>query len=150
MDHQVALSMGFCQARILEWVAIPFSRVSSRTRDQTRVSSIAVRFFTVWATREAPLVSYKVTTFSPGPNAHRTLCEPYKNGFCFPHCCGIPAINPHCLQSQVLLGLLLSLPDRQAGEPDVGLSTSFLWENLCDTIIFHCGSTSWWVWDLIS
>ena len=37
----------------------------------------------------------------------------------------------------MLLGLLLSLPDRQAGEPDVGLSTSFLWENLCDTIIFQ-------------
>ena len=34
------------QARILEWVAIPFSRGSSRPRDQTRVSCIAGRFFT--------------------------------------------------------------------------------------------------------
>ena len=33
------------QARILEWVAIPFSRVSSRARDQTQVSCIAGRFF---------------------------------------------------------------------------------------------------------
>ena len=35
------------QARILKWVAIPFSRGSSQPRDQTRVSSITDRFFTV-------------------------------------------------------------------------------------------------------
>ena len=35
------------QARILEWLAIPFSRGSSQTRDQTWVSCIAGRFFTV-------------------------------------------------------------------------------------------------------
>ena len=33
--------------------AIPFFRGSSRLRDQTQVSYIAGRFFTVWATREA-------------------------------------------------------------------------------------------------
>ena len=43
---------GMFQARILEWVAIPFSRKSSRPRDQTRVSHIAGRHFTLWATRE--------------------------------------------------------------------------------------------------
>ena len=41
------------QARILEWVAIPFSRGSSRPRDQTHVSCIAGRCFTIWAIREA-------------------------------------------------------------------------------------------------
>ena len=35
---QAPLSMGILQARILEWVAIPFSRGSSRTRDQTHIS----------------------------------------------------------------------------------------------------------------
>jgi len=35
------------QARILEWVAIPFSRGSSPPRDQTQVSRIANRFFTI-------------------------------------------------------------------------------------------------------
>ena len=45
---------GILQARILEWVAIPFSRGSSQPRDQTLVSCIAGRFFTIWATREAP------------------------------------------------------------------------------------------------
>ena len=42
------------QASILEWVAMPFSWGSSRPRDQTWVSCIAGRFFTIWATREAP------------------------------------------------------------------------------------------------
>ena len=38
------------QARILVWVAIPFSRRFSWPRDQILVSRIAVRFFTIWAT----------------------------------------------------------------------------------------------------
>ena len=44
---------GILQARILEWVVIPFSRRSSQPRDWTWFSRIAGRFFTVWATREA-------------------------------------------------------------------------------------------------
>ena len=43
------------QTRIPEWVAFPFSGVSSPPRDQTQVSHIAGRFFTSWATREAQL-----------------------------------------------------------------------------------------------
>ena len=43
---------GILQARILEWVAIPFSRGSSQPRNWTRVSGIAGGFFTSWATRE--------------------------------------------------------------------------------------------------
>ena len=38
---------GILQERILEWVAIPFSKGSSQPRDQTQVSPIAGRFFTV-------------------------------------------------------------------------------------------------------
>ena len=48
---------GILQARILEWVVIPFSRGSSQSRDRTVVSCIASRFFTTWATREAPMIS---------------------------------------------------------------------------------------------
>ena len=44
---------GILQARTLEWVAIFFSRGSSRPRDQTQVSHIAGRHFSLWATREA-------------------------------------------------------------------------------------------------
>ena len=39
------------QARILEWVAIPFSRGSSWSRGWIHVSCSAGRFFTIWATR---------------------------------------------------------------------------------------------------
>ena len=44
---------GILQARILEWVAISFSRGCSQPRDWTWVSHIAGRRFTLWATREA-------------------------------------------------------------------------------------------------
>ena len=43
---------GILQARILEWVAISFSRGSSQPRDRIRVSRIVDRHFTIWATRE--------------------------------------------------------------------------------------------------
>ena len=43
---------GILQARVLEWVAISFSRGSSRPRDQTQVSHIAGRRFNLWATRD--------------------------------------------------------------------------------------------------
>ena len=43
---------GIFQARVLEWVAIAFSRGSPQPRDQTRVSRIVGRRFTIWATRE--------------------------------------------------------------------------------------------------
>ena len=49
MDY---MAHGILQARILEWVAFPFSRGSSQLRDRTQVSHIAGRFFTSWATRE--------------------------------------------------------------------------------------------------
>ena len=45
---------GILQARILEWVAIPFSRGSSRSRDTTQISCISGRFFT-WS--EPPAVN---------------------------------------------------------------------------------------------
>ena len=42
---------GIFEARVLEWVAIFFSRGSSQPRDQTQVSGIAGRHFILWATR---------------------------------------------------------------------------------------------------
>ena len=50
---QIYTVQGILQTRILEWVAVPFSRGSSQPGDQTQVSHIACRFFTGWATREA-------------------------------------------------------------------------------------------------
>ena len=43
MDYAVR---GILQARILEWVAFPFSRGSSQSRDQIQISHIAGGFFT--------------------------------------------------------------------------------------------------------
>ena len=42
---------GIFQARLLQWVAISFSRGFSQPRDRTQVSCIAGRLFTIWATR---------------------------------------------------------------------------------------------------
>ena len=41
------------QVRMLQWVAIPFSKESSQSRGQTRVSCIPGGFFTIWAAEEA-------------------------------------------------------------------------------------------------
>ena len=66
------------QARILEWVAIPFSRGSSAPRGWTQVSCIAGRFFAIWAIREAAKILswliferqrpawYRLSPLSPG------------------------------------------------------------------------------------
>ena len=44
---------GIFQKRVLEWVAISFSRGSSQPRNQTWVSCFAGRYFIIWAIREA-------------------------------------------------------------------------------------------------
>ena len=49
MDYTVR---GILKARILEWVAVPFSRAFSQPRDWTQVSCIAGILFTYWATKE--------------------------------------------------------------------------------------------------
>ena len=56
---------GIFQARILTWVAVPFSRNSSQPRDQTQVSHTAGRFFTSWATREALVRCKRITEADP-------------------------------------------------------------------------------------
>ena len=55
---------GILQARILEWVAIPFSRGSSQPRDGTWVSCIAGRRFNLWATRERMMLKLKLQYFA--------------------------------------------------------------------------------------
>ena len=80
---------GIFQARILEWVVVSFCKGSSQSKDQIWVSCIAGRFFTVWATREAPTIVTMIyitppdsihkfvplTYMSPfPPNPHSTFC----------------------------------------------------------------------------
>ena len=65
---------GILQARIQEWVPIPFSRRSSPPRTWTRVPCIAGRFLTIWATKEARVH----TNFNPTPFVQSlTLCNPW-------------------------------------------------------------------------
>ena len=61
---------GILQARILEWVAIAFSRRSSWPRDWTRISRIGGRRFNLWASREAPQY-HKQTIYAPY-NVHQS------------------------------------------------------------------------------
>ena len=70
--HQAPLSLGILQARILEWVSMPSSGRSSQPRDQNQVSFIASRLFTLWGTREAPVMTFS----SVQSLSHAWLCDP--------------------------------------------------------------------------
>ena len=66
MDYSPPISSvhGIFQARILEWIAIPFSRGSSWPRVWTWVLCITGRVFIVWATREVLLKNRPAFLFS--------------------------------------------------------------------------------------
>ena len=50
---------GIFLARILEWVAMPFSRGSSRPRGRTHIPCIGKWFLNHWTTREVPRLLFK-------------------------------------------------------------------------------------------
>ena len=52
------------QARVLEWAVISFSKGSSQPRDQTRISHIVDRRFTVWAIIMLSIFFMSVFTYS--------------------------------------------------------------------------------------
>ena len=69
---------GILQARILQSVAIPFSRESSHSRGWTWVSCIAGRFFSVWATKEAlPWLCKALSLYSSTLNFTKFLWDGY-------------------------------------------------------------------------
>ena len=72
---------GILQARILKWVAIPFSRGPSHPRDWTWVSCIVGRRFTIWVTRD---VWYQILegcwTFRSGGRAKALLMMVFELG----------------------------------------------------------------------
>ena len=74
------------QARILGWVAFPFSRGSSQPRDRTQVSYTESSFFTNWATRAGNSLDgrqhslYRVLLFLcwVHPGCQLSLCAPFQ------------------------------------------------------------------------
>ena len=106
MDYSLQGSSvhGIIQARVLEWVAISFSRGSSQARDRTGVSRIAGRCFTVWSTRLIPIEECRE------PEALWELSDKdFSNWLCFlillPFLSLFASLLPSCLPS-----LFLSLP----------------------------------------
>ena len=95
---------GILQARILEWVAISFSRGSSRPMDRTQVSRIAGRRFNLWATREAQPTLEKQFV------AQRSLVKnPMDlNSFLSPSSSSISSSNP--VDSTIEISLKSALP----------------------------------------
>ena len=68
---------GIFQAIVLEWIAISFSRGSSRPRDRTWVSLIVDRCFTIWATREVRAQWYVyAAAAAKSLQSCPTLCDP--------------------------------------------------------------------------
>ena len=87
---------GILQARILEWIAIPFSRGSSQPRDRTLVSCIIGRFFTIQATWEAneaqSLLEVESFTILNPPGSNQFMSCPQQpchfcKGYTFPTSC---------------------------------------------------------------
>ena len=87
--HKAPLSIGFFQARILEWVVISFSRGAFQPRDRTQVSCICCivgRFFTIWTTREANYKSGVPTTPSIRINNFLDHLTELRETFTHVHC----------------------------------------------------------------
>ena len=65
---------GILQARLLEWLAIPFSRGSSQPWDWTQTSCTEGSFYTIWTTREAQRL-IRVNVYWAFPVRQRISCE---------------------------------------------------------------------------
>ena len=88
---------------------------------------------------------------SPGSQCTRDfVCARQEWGLSISQSCGSPAIKSRWPSRSDSLGISVTLPDPQAGKPDVGLRTftavgELLWYYFCTV----CGSPTWRVWDLI-
>ena len=121
---------GILQARILEWAAIPFSRGSSWPRDQTRVSCTAGRFFTIWATREAPKKTQSIQNHKD--SLVHLICnftEFHRGSIC---CCQFRLFHEPILESRVP-GLPKLIPCFNLTQPWEGKTRYFeyLQERFC-------------------
>ena len=87
MDYTIH---GILQARILEWVAIPFSRGYSQPRHQTQVFHIAAgRFFS------------KQLSHKESPRILDWVAYPFSSGSSWPRKLGFPALQVNSLQIEL-------------------------------------------------
>ena len=130
---------GILQARILEWVAVSFSRGSSQPRGWTQASHIAGGFFTSWATREdlrASSVSSVVPDSlqpyglkhtrppctSPTPRAYSDSCLSCR--WCHPTISSSVVLFSSHLQSLPASGSFLMSQFLSSGGQSIGVSAS--------------------------
>ena len=128
---------GILQARILEWVAISFSRGSSWPRDQTWVSCFAGRFFTVWATREAPGMSLGRGAISLYKSRYDLALEPSGHGrFSMLILCTdtAPSESPQC-HLPVSNQLLSRLPSEESSSVSTSINFFLLRCSLAETFL---------------
>ena len=122
-------SIGILQARILEWVAVPFSRRPSWPRDRTQVSHMAGGFFTSWATREAHRKGDRALNVSSF--YHSPLCT-----FCHRACFTVSWVPPKMVHIGGLLedlSALSSLPQWPTAMSKLSTTGVILMRNYSNT-----------------
>ena len=91
---------GILQARILEWVALPFSRGAPQPRDWTRVFCIAGRFFQFSSVQSRPTLCDPMDCSTPGlPVLHYHPDSCPSSQWCHPTISSSVVPFSSCLQS---------------------------------------------------
>ena len=135
---------GILQARILEWVVIPLSRGSSQPRDQTWVSCVAGRFFTIWATRKAQEYWSGYPIPSPGdlPDPGIETGSPALQADSLP--AGLPGKPFLCLGRCKSLGLLKLFLWYAPSLSRASILSFFILKSPQGALVG--GSSSWWLY----
>ena len=135
---------GIFQARVLEWIAISFSRGSSRPRNRTRVSGIAGRHFTVWATREAHYLGCNQipNQSSKKIRDHSNFTGEQKEAERWETCWSLCQLDSDLLTPKPI-SLLSSArpqpPDERMGEPVLGVGRNTATSSLFTDLISDAG-----------
>ena len=134
---------GISQARILEWVAIPFSRGSSRPRDRTRISCIGRWILYCWACGEVP-GRHRLCAISPGWGEICIDPSRVHNSWVtvvLPH----PESDPELPGSYPLAGasdsfaVLWDVSSKKDSKRNLGEKVTFFW-TICTTVFWFLRS----------
>ena len=130
---------GILQAKILEWVAIPFSRGSSQSRDWTQVSHITGGFFT------SHQGSPRILEWVADPFLQRIFLDPgrFRNSFDSGIEPGFPALQVNSLPAELpgkhwpikILWLTSNPNINSVPTLDIWIQTWGIWKNTLSTIL---------------